>query len=78
VTRTHFPDLAIASLRVILTAEPGGFVTPELVAKVTGCSDDFAYVIADLGRVHMVDEYHQLTPLADRYVLMCRRATERE
>jgi hypothetical protein len=77
MTTFHYPGLAPASLRVILTAEPGAQVTPELVASVTGDAADFAAVMADLNRVHMVDENDELTPLADRYAGMCRRAIGR-
>ena len=69
----RYPNLTTASVRVILTAAPGAEITPHLVTAATRGQGDFAEVIADLDRVHMIDETRTLTPLAIRYAAMCRR-----
>ena len=77
MTTSHYPGLAPDSLRVILTAEPGAKVTPELVAKATGDASRHAAVMADLNRVHMVDDSDELTPLANNYVRIFRRTLDK-
>lgn len=72
MTNDRYPNLSTASLRVILTAEPGAEVTPALVAKATGTASDFAAVVDDLNRAHMLDPSGELTPLADSYARICR------
>ncbi len=72
MTTERYPNLSLASLRVILAAEPGAAVTPELVARATGCAGDFAAVVRDLNRAHMLDDSGELTPLADSYARICR------
>ncbi len=70
----HYPNLKTVSLRVLLSADPGGEITPALVARITGDPADFAAIMADLNRVQMVEDDNTLTPLADRYATMCRKA----
>jgi hypothetical protein len=72
MTTEFYPNLSLASLRVILAAEPGAAVTPELVAGATGSAGDFAAVVEDLNRAHMLDESGELTPLADSYARIWR------
>ena len=76
MTSAFYPDLAVSSLRVLMLAEPGQQITPALVERATGAASNCAEVIADLDRVHMIDDSHELTPLADRYAAMCRRAID--
>ncbi len=72
MTTAPYPNLTTASVRVILTAEPGAAITPALVAQVTGDAGDFAAVVDDLNRAHMLDPSGELTPLADNYARICR------
>jgi len=74
VSTDLYPNLTTASLRTLLTADPGAEITPALVAKATGDAANFPAVVEDLNRAHMLDPSGELTPLADSYARICRVA----
>ena len=74
---SRYPNLTRDSLRVLLTAAPSAEITPAIVAEATGNAENFAAVVEDLNRAHMLDPSGELTPLADNYARICRASFRR-
>lgn len=77
---SYYPNLRDFTLAVLLTAPPGGAITPAIVdaalakrSTLTLTADTFESVILDLKAAHMIEgDEHRLTNLADRYACMWR------
>ena len=68
----RYPAILDVTLKTILAADQGATITPELVARATGQTDNFELVKGDLERAHMLDA-RGLTPLADQYARLWRQ-----
>ncbi len=80
MTAARYPAILDISLNVLIRAEPGEKVTPELVARALSATSNFPVtpesfetVRADLDQAHLIDDEGFLSPLADRYADMWRR-----
>lgn len=78
--KAQYPDILDASAAVLVRAEPGEALTPELVTRALANNSIMAMaetpydvIRADLDRVHFIDETGKLTPVADRYGEFLRR-----
>ena len=74
MSRARYPDITEESAAVLIRAEPGEKVSPELVTRALSASsqyklepESFARIRADFDRVHFIDDEGHLSPLADKY-----------
>ena len=77
MTRTRYPAISDISLAVLIRADAGEKLTPELVTRALSVStqflptpESFETVRADLDNAHLLDDDGHLTPLADNFARM--------
>lgn len=81
--RNTYPHIYPRARLVLIAADPGGQITPELVYRATGKTEAdrpglFAAIVRHLEARWMIDEYHRLTGLGDAYRrLSANRISER-
>jgi hypothetical protein len=80
MSKVRYPELLDITLNVLIRADHGEKITPELVDRALSATSRFApgpesfeIVRANLDRVHFIDDHGELTPVADRYADMWRR-----
>jgi hypothetical protein len=78
--RTRYPAILDISLAVLIRAEEGAQITPELVARALAATlnhpatpESFEIVRADLDQAHLLDDEGRLTTLADRFAGFWRK-----
>lgn len=76
----RYPSILAITLNVLIRAEHGEKITPELVDRALSATSQFApgpqsfeIVRANLDRMHFIDDQGELTALADKYADMWRR-----
>ncbi len=84
MSNTRYPAILDLSLAVLIRAEPGEAVTPELVTRALSATthpttpETFEIVRADLDKANLLDDDGHLTMLADRFGSMWRRFLARK
>ena len=69
---TRYPAISDDSLKTLVAAKPDETLSPELVARATGSAENFAAILADLDKAHLIDK-EGFTPLALRFADMWRK-----
>ena len=80
MSKVRYPELLDITLNVLVRADHGAEITPELVDRALSATSifspgpqSFETVRANLTRAHMLDEDNRLNDLADKYGDMWRR-----
>lgn len=80
MSKVRYPELLDITLNVLVRADHGAEITPELVDRALSATSlfppgpqSFETVRANLTRAHFIDEEGRLTLLADKYADMWRR-----
>jgi len=80
MSKVRYPELLDITLNVLVRADHGERVTPEMVHRTLSATasfppgpESFETVRANLDKAHFIDEDGHLTALADKYADMWRR-----